>query len=101
MILIDNKQKDKNRHSKKKTKNSAPRNRQSKPKGTASDPEDIDSGNESDGKSALRDVEAQERAQGARRGPRNASMQHFHDPTPTVDGSGAKRWEFRCKYCRW
>jgi hypothetical protein len=60
-----------------------------------------DSGSESDGESALRDTAAHEQAQGARRGPENASMQHFHDPTPVLGKSGDKRWEFRCKYCTW
>ena len=45
---------------------------------------DIDSGDESDGKSALRQVEAREEPKAAQRGPGNASMQHFHDPTATA-----------------
>jgi len=61
----------------------------------------IDSGDESDGKSALRNVEAREEPRAARRGPGNASMQHFHDPIATVDRSGQKRWEFRCRFCVW
>ena len=60
---------------------------------------DIDSGDESDGKSALRNVEAREQPKAARRGPPNASMLHFRDPVPIVDRGGEKRWEFRCKYC--
>ena len=62
---------------------------------------DIDSGDESDGETALRQVEAREEPRAARRGPGNASMQHFHDPTAIVDRSGQKRWEFRCRLCTW
>jgi hypothetical protein len=57
--------------------------------------------NDSDGKSALRGVEAKEEPRAARRGPGNASMQHFYDPTAIVDRSGQKRWEFRCRFCAW
>jgi hypothetical protein len=60
---------------------------------------DIDSGDESDGQSALRGVETKEKPKAARRGPGNASMRHFYDPTATVDRSGQKRWEFRCRFC--
>ena len=60
---------------------------------------DIDSGDESDGRNALRVVEAREEPRVARRGPGNASMQHFHDPTATVDRLGQKRWEFQCCFC--
>ncbi|KAF8806991.1 hypothetical protein BYT27DRAFT_6615777 [Phlegmacium glaucopus] len=60
---------------------------------------DIDSSDESDGKNALRDVEARDKVKAARRGPGNASMQHFHEPTATVERSGQKRWEFRCRFC--
>jgi hypothetical protein len=56
---------------------------------------------ESDGESALREVEARDKPKGARRGPGNASMQHFHEPAATVDKSGQKRWEFRCRFCTW
>jgi hypothetical protein len=62
---------------------------------------DIDSGDESDGETALRQVEAREEPRAALRGPGNASMQHFHDPTAIVDRSGQKRWEFRCRLCTW
>jgi len=62
---------------------------------------DIDSGDESDGKSALRNVETREEPKAARRGPGNESLKHFHDPVPTVDKSGVKRWEFRCRFCSW
>jgi hypothetical protein len=53
---------------------------------------DIDSGDESDGEAALKQVEAREEPRAARRGPGNASMKHFHDPTAIVDRSGQKRW---------
>lgn len=56
-------------------------------------PGDIDSGDESDGRNALRNVEAREQSKAARRGPSNASMQHFHEPTPVEDRTGNKRWE--------
>lgn len=62
---------------------------------------DIDSGSESDGKGALRDVEVREEPKAARRGPGNASMQHFHEPTAAVDKSGQKRWVFQCQFCTW
>ena len=62
---------------------------------------DIDSGEESDGKSALRHVEARDKPRAARRGPGNASIQQFHEPTPVVDRLGHKRWEFRCRFCPW
>jgi hypothetical protein len=63
---------------------------------------DIDSGDESDGRNALRGVETREEPRAARRGPGNASMQHFHEPTAIVDSrSGQKRWEFRCRFCAW
>jgi hypothetical protein len=61
-----------------------------------------DSGDESDGTSALKRVKDQEDAAGSRRGPANSSMKHFHEPIPTVEQkSGVKRWEFRCRYCTW
>jgi hypothetical protein len=68
---------------------------QGKQRGTAVDPMDIDSGGESDGQSALRDVEEKEQSQGARRGPANSSMQYFHDPVPVRDNRGAMHWEFK------
>ncbi|KIM35220.1 hypothetical protein M413DRAFT_40964, partial [Hebeloma cylindrosporum] len=49
---------------------------------------DVDPGSESDGKTALKKVQVQERKQGARRGPSNASMQYFHDPVPVRDDKG-------------
>jgi hypothetical protein len=60
---------------------------------------DIDSGNESDGKTALREVEAREEPKAARRGPGNESLKHFYNPTPVVDRAKQKRWEFRCRSC--
>jgi hypothetical protein len=61
----------------------------------------VDSGDESDGLSALRNVEASDaKTQPARRGPSNISMQHFHDPIPVLDSrTGARRWEFTCRFC--
>ena len=50
----------------------------------------IDSGDESDGKGALRQVEAGEKPRAAWHGPSNASLQHFHEPTPIIDRSGQK-----------
>jgi hypothetical protein len=47
--------------------------------------DDIDSGGESDGRSALRGVEAKEAPRAAHYGPGNASLQHFCDPVATVD----------------
>jgi hypothetical protein len=60
---------------------------------------DIDSGEESDGQSALRDIEEKEKSQGARRGPANSSMQYFYDPVPVRNNHGAMRWEFKCRSC--
>ena len=61
---------------------------------------EIDSGDESDGKSALREVEAREEPKASRRGPGNESLKCFHDPTPVIDRSKQKRWEFQCRSCR-
>lgn len=58
-----------------------------------------DSGDESDGMEALRKVEETESSHGARRGPANQSLKHFHDPVPMVDTRGEMRWEFKCRYC--
>jgi hypothetical protein len=71
--------------------------------GTLTNPVNIDSesAEESDGYSALREVEARESGQGARRGPANASLQHFRDPTPVLDKGRVKRWEFQCRFCTW
>lgn len=60
---------------------------------------DIDSSDESDGKGALREVEARDEPKAARRGPGNESLKCFHDPTPIVDRSKQKRWEFQCQSC--
>lgn len=60
---------------------------------------DVDSGDESDGTTALKRVQEQEQKHGARRGPGNASMQYFHDPVPVRDDKGQPRWEFRCRHC--
>jgi hypothetical protein len=70
-------------------------------KGTRAAPEEIDSGDESDGQSALRDVETKEQGKGARRGPANTSLQHFREPVAVADSKGNTRWEFKCKYCQW
>jgi hypothetical protein len=58
-----------------------------------------DSGEESDGLSAMQSVEEKETGKGARRGPSNASMQYFKGPIPVQDRNGNKRWEFQCRYC--
>ncbi|KAF8236849.1 hypothetical protein L208DRAFT_1250454, partial [Tricholoma matsutake] len=62
---------------------------------------DIDSGDESDGRSALRGVEVKEEPRAAHCSPGNASMQHFHDPMAIVDWLVQKRWEFQCRFCAW
>lgn len=72
-----------------------------KPKGTTSEPMNVDSTDESDGQSALREIEVRDQGLGARRGPQNSSLQHFYDPVPVVDKNRSSRWEFKCKYCRW
>ncbi|KAI9450260.1 hypothetical protein F5148DRAFT_1290930 [Russula earlei] len=54
---------------------------------------------ESDGGSALQALEVQEQSQGARRGPANGSLRHFHDPVPVLTKDRSLRWEFKCKYC--
>lgn len=51
---------------------------------------DIDSGDESDGKSALREVETSDHTKSARRGPQNRSMQHFHEPVAVTETGGKK-----------
>ncbi|KJA19385.1 hypothetical protein HYPSUDRAFT_1095944, partial [Hypholoma sublateritium FD-334 SS-4] len=58
----------------------------------------IDSGDESEGTSALKKVEERESAKSARRGPKNKNMQYFFDPVPVKDGS-EKKWEFKCRTC--
>ncbi|PPR07539.1 hypothetical protein CVT24_007136, partial [Panaeolus cyanescens] len=58
----------------------------------------VDSGEESDGRSAIRNVEAAESKPTTRRGPPNQSMQHFHEPKAIVTPEG-NRWQFDCKYC--
>ncbi|KAF8989889.1 hypothetical protein BDQ17DRAFT_1256428, partial [Cyathus striatus] len=60
-----------------------------------------DSGDESDGKSALRAVEEREQKQGRQPGPSNASLQYFHDSIATQDKNGSKHWQFQCRYCLW
>ncbi|KAF8223567.1 hypothetical protein L208DRAFT_1316256, partial [Tricholoma matsutake] len=60
---------------------------------------DINSGDETDGRSALRGVEVKEELRAAHCGPGNTSMQHFHDPRAIVDWLGQKRWEFQCCFC--
>ncbi|EDR02825.1 uncharacterized protein LACBIDRAFT_307924 [Laccaria bicolor S238N-H82] len=49
---------------------------------------EIDSGDESDGMTALKGVEERELKQGARRGPENESMKRFHDPVAVRDSRG-------------
>ena len=56
------------------------------------DQTDIDSGGESDGKGALKEVEAREEPKAACCGPGNESLKHFYDPTPIVDRLKQKRW---------
>ena len=70
------------------------------PKATVEEEVD-DSGCESDGFSALRNVEESQKQQSSRRGPENASMQSFEDPVPTKDKNGQIRWSFKCKRCTW
>ncbi|KAF7794639.1 hypothetical protein EIP86_005776 [Pleurotus ostreatoroseus] len=67
--------------------------------GTAGRPLEVSSGEESDGQSALRDVESQEAKYGQKRGPENRSLQHWHDPIPVNDRKRGARWEFKCRYC--
>ena len=51
---------------------------------------DISSGDELNGRSALREVEVREEPRAAHCGPENASIQHFHDPIATVDRLGQR-----------
>jgi hypothetical protein len=62
---------------------------------------DIDSGDESDGRNAVREVEAKEELRVAHCDPGNASMQHFHKPMAIMDRSGQRHWEFQCHFCGW
>jgi hypothetical protein len=58
---------------------------------------DLDSGDESNGQTALDAVHAMDASQneGAHQGPINLSMQHFHDPEPVIEPkAGMKQWEF-------
>ncbi|KAG8959520.1 hypothetical protein FRC00_001502 [Tulasnella sp. 408] len=65
---------------------------------------DLDSGSKSDGLGALRAVEAMELKENGRngvRGPENKTLQHWHEPKPTLDQSQKEPycWEFGCRYC--
>ena len=62
---------------------------------------DINSGDESDRRSALRGVEAREEPRAACHDPGNASMQHFHDSVAIVDRLGQRHWKFQCHFCAW
>ncbi|KAF5326856.1 hypothetical protein D9619_005142 [Psilocybe cf. subviscida] len=70
-------------------------------KGTVEEPVEIDSGDKSDGQSALKQVVevAQKLAGNARRGPANVTMQNFTEPVPVSDVKGELHWEFCCKRC--
>ncbi|GJF00443.1 hypothetical protein PsYK624_167310 [Phanerochaete sordida] len=64
----------------------------------------ISSGDESDGQSALREVENADAAKvrrGGKRGPLNKTLQHFHTPVPVVcpDLKDKYRWDLKCKHC--
>ncbi|KAF8232859.1 hypothetical protein L208DRAFT_1200900, partial [Tricholoma matsutake] len=59
----------------------------------------IDSSTKSDGKGALREVEAREEPKAACHGPGNESLKHYYDPTPVLNRSKQKCWEFRCRSC--
>ncbi|KAL1939855.1 hypothetical protein VTO73DRAFT_9555 [Trametes versicolor] len=59
----------------------------------------VSSGEESDGKTALRQVEAQDAAASRKRGPTNTSLQHWHAPVPVRDRNLGNRWQFKCRYC--
>jgi len=61
----------------------------------------IDSGDESDGLSALRAVEENEgKDSSGWQGPMNGSLEHFHPPVPITEKDGSKCWSFNCKYCK-
>ncbi|KAF8150422.1 hypothetical protein BJ912DRAFT_938213 [Pholiota molesta] len=60
----------------------------------------IDSGDESNGLTAMRDIKEQEDSQGLRRGPANQSLQHFYDPLAVVMKDGSKQWQFNCRHCK-
>jgi hypothetical protein len=60
------------------------------------------SGDESDGKSALRAVEEKEcaREYSGRRGPIGKTRKHWYEPKAIVEpGREPNRWQFKCKYC--
>src|SRR5882724_11754720 len=76
---------------------SKPKAKQSKPSGEGGAPS---SGEESDGLTALKAVEEEERRGGAKRGPPSASQLHWHPPTKHIEpGSKTLRWKFQCHYC--
>jgi hypothetical protein len=59
----------------------------------------------SDGETAKRQVEKDEAEERIRqlttkRGPKTMIRAHFHPPRPVVANKGAKRWSFKCRYCR-
>jgi hypothetical protein len=62
----------------------------------------LDEFSASDGETALRQVEEDERVKAgkARRGPKNTIVQFFHEPVQSIEkGTGNLRWSFTCKYC--
>lgn len=62
--------------------------------------DNIESGEESDGQSAKRQVDEAEKEKGACRGPENKSLAGFHTPLPVLVGN-KPRWQFKCKQCEW
>ncbi|KAK1217163.1 hypothetical protein PQX77_020171, partial [Marasmius sp. AFHP31] len=83
-------------------KKASKKSKRAKGDGTEGEPMEIESGDESDGGSALRKVverEEHEKSKGSRRGPANESLQHFTSPTPVKDGEHT-RWQFKCIYCK-
>lgn len=60
----------------------------------------VTSGEESDRETALREVEAHEIAQcNGKHGLKNATLAHWHDPTPIQNSCADVRWRFKYRYC--
>ena len=52
---------------------------------------------ESDGATALQNVQAME--QQKKHGPKNSTLNHWSEPKATVDRRSKPRWLFKCQYC--
>lgn len=75
---------------------SKPKAKRSRPSGEGGVPS---LGEDSDGLTALKAVEEEERGE-VKRGPPSASRTHWHPPRKHMEpGSRTLRWKFKCRYC--